>query len=505
MASLESQRQLLEELEVLEVATAQRFRKNPSLAPLAHIEEMDLVLESSRKRPHKETLLQQHELNFFGHQLQRNCLRAVSNFESESLKNEIAKLKDPLMKFGEFDIQLQKLTGKHRELGSRTNVESLLDLYRIYLSAPHEEMKESKTKRKYLLSSAAAHLREQVSASFNEVEMFGKFLDLSLYYDIYKKVTLSQESYVQYIQNLTNFSHSNNGEDYVRYLESLLTYLRRTFKNSHPLELLPEVEKEEKEERPQQDGTPNEKGEVYCKACNKFFTKETVFKGHLQGKKHKKNVATSNASVQLNDEVKKSNNSSAKQLEDQVKIMAKALENELIATVQDHERRSGLSDREKMLEFLAVEGEESEFTSAETDSENEQEEDNDDEFYSKDLPIGTDGTPIPLWLYKLQGLHRTYQCEICGNAVYKGRQQYTKHFSQPKHVHGLMCLGILETDVWSFSNISTIEDAQKLWKKMRKSRLEIQHNDENTVEVEDEEGNVMSHKDYVELKRQGLL
>lgn len=507
--SLEAQRQLLEEIEVLEAACSQRFRKNPTLASYAKISNTDEVLEPSRKRPHKETLLQQHELQFFAQQLQRDCNRAQANFKTTKLHDEVQRLTDVKMKFDQFEIQLEML--KETRGQAVSNAEELMDVFRIYLSAPDEDVKGLKVKRKYVLSRAAAHLVDLVNAAFNDVEMYGRFLDLSLYYEMFKTATLSQISYAQYLQSVTDFPHSSNSTDYLRYLESLLLYLKRQFVNSHPLTPLPNLDvAQEVKDSQLEDGKPDEKGEVYCKACDKVFAKETVYKGHLGGKKHKKNEAKLTEKPEaegtnITDETTRQRGPSGKQLEGQIKIMTSALSNELKATIQDHERRTGLSDRERMMEVLVAVGEESDFTSVESDSEENDEDDNDDEFFSKDLPIGTDGTPIPLWLYKLQGLHHKYQCEICGNAIYKGRQQFNKHFSQAKHVHGLMSLGIPESDVWSFSNISKIDDAQSLWKKLCKSRLETQHNEDNVVEVEDEEGNVMSHKDYVELKKQGLL
>lgn len=505
--ALELQRLALEEIEALEAAAAQRFRKNPALGQLAHIEPLDALLQTTKKRPHKETLLQQHELKYFGEQVQRDCLRAQAAFGGSVLTDEAGVLNDPSMKFGEFERQLAKLAAKHADKthqGANANagasVASFSALYSIYLSAPDDAVKGNKYKRRHLLSAGAAHLSELVAAAFNEVEMYGRFLDLSLYYEMYKLAVLSHDTYGEYLRGIKAFPNSRITDAYVKYLESLLQYLSRFYQNAHPLDPLPSLEQETSPLPTQQDGEPNEKGEVFCKACDKLFSKETVYKGHLDGKKHKKNVAAaaSGSSQQLKGP-------SAKQLETQVKILLQALDSELSATIEDQERRSGLSDREKMLEALAVEGEESDFTGAESDSNDEQEDDNDDEFYSKDLPIGTDGIPIPLWLYKLQGLHRTYLCEICGNAIYKGRQQYTKHFSQAKHIHGLSCLGIPEEDVWSFSHISTLEEAQALWNKIRRSRIESQQDVDNTVEVEDDEGNVMSHKDYVELKKQGLL
>jgi SF3a60/Prp9 C-terminal len=37
--------------------------------------------------------------------------------------------------------------------------------------------------------------------------------------------------------------------------------------------------------------------------------------------------------------------------------------------------------------------------------------------------------PIPYWLYKLHGLNISYNCEICGNFVYKGPKAFQRHFA----------------------------------------------------------------------------
>lgn len=505
--SLELQRQALEEIEVLEQSAAQRFRKNPALGPLAHIDPIDPVFSSSKKRPHKETILQQHELKYFGEQLERVKTRAQTVFQAETIGENVNRLQDPNYKFTGFENQLKKLAAKHKnstdngnldlDTVAHSSVSSLAQLYKIYLSASGEDVKDGKYKRRQFLSTATAHLKDQIAQEFNDVEMYGRFLDLSLYYEMYKRAVLSVESHSEYLRHVKEMPNLRNSEEYYKYVESLLKYLQRFHANAHPLDPLPAAKTETIEKV--EDGQPNEKGEVFCAACNKLFSKESVYKGHLDGKKHKKNAQSATlVDTQATQKV------SVKDMENQVKALFSALETELAATIDDQERRAGLSDREMMLETLAVHREESDFTSAETDSERE-EEDNDDEFFSKDLPLGADGTPIPLWLFKLQGLHRTYTCEICGNAIYKGRQQYTRHFSQPKHIYGLKCLGVPEEDIWSFSHISELEEAQNLWDQMKKSRQDLQLDAENMVEVEDDDGNVMSHKDYMELKRQGLI
>lgn len=501
MASLETQRQLLEELDTLGVAVAQRFCKNPALVAASGIPETDKVLESKRKRPHKETLLQQHELRYFGNQYRENCARSTKIFEQKDLAKEIASFKDAELKFAKFSSRLEELTQKHAAYGAKS-AEAVLEMYSMYLSAPEDARKVSngknKVKRRHVLSTAAAHFTSELEIMFNELELYGKLLDLTVFYDMYKVLTQSKDSYVQYLHLFDRFTYGTLSPDYTRYLESLLAYLKKFYQHTHPLgdlDSLLNMEAPKSEGGPEEteDGKANEKGEVFCKACNKTFAKESVYKGHLDGKKHKKNAQTGTPPSALANA----------SLESKIKKLTEALAPIREATTSDHERRSALSERERILENLAVLGNESEFT-GESSSDGGSSDDEDGD-YLKGLPLGTDGTPIPLWLYKLQGLHRSYLCEICGNASYKGRQQFAKHFNLAKHVHGLSCLGVPEEDMGLFNNVPTIQDAVDLWKSIKRNKKHVEDDAENAVEVEDDDGNVMSHKDYVELKKQGLL
>ena len=92
---------------------------------------------------------------------------------------------------------------------------------------------------------------------------------------------------------------------------------------------------------------------------------------------------------------------------------------------------SNLSERELQLDEQVQHDIENEFVAINNEfddddlSQNEYGDDDDNDDYLddsfKNLPLGPDGTPIPFWLYKLQGLHKQYNCEICGNISYKGK------------------------------------------------------------------------------------
>eukprot|EP00770_Monocercomonoides_exilis_P011809 MONOS_16833.1-p1 / transcript=MONOS_16833.1 / gene=MONOS_16833 / organism=Monocercomonoides_exilis_PA203 / gene_product=splicing factor 3A subunit 3 / transcript_product=splicing factor 3A subunit 3 / location=Mono_scaffold00607:13377-14765(-) / protein_length=463 / sequence_SO=supercontig / SO=protein_coding / is_pseudo=false len=140
--------------------------------------------------------------------------------------------------------------------------------------------------------------------------------------------------------------------------------------------------------------------------------------------------------------------------------------------------------------------------------EKEEEEDFDDDegsvpYNPKGVPLGWDGKPIPLWLYKLNGLNQEFKCEICGNAVYKGPKNFEKHFQEWRHAHGMRSLKIPNT--LHFHGITKISEAVALYEKMKKEVMNWSFVGSEEEEFEDAYGNVHKKKVYDDLKRQGLL
>lgn len=129
------------------------------------------------------------------------------------------------------------------------------------------------------------------------------------------------------------------------------------------------------------------------------------------------------------------------------------------------------------------------------------EEDEDAPIYNpKGVPLGWDGKPIPYWLFKLHGLNHFFPCEICGNESYRGRRNFEKHFTEAKHAYGMRCLGIPNTK--HFHGVTKIEDAKKLWEKLKGG---LEGNGLMDEEYEDSHGNVLKRNEYEDLARQGLL
>ncbi|WPK24891.1 hypothetical protein PUMCH_002190 [Australozyma saopauloensis] len=504
---METQRQLLEELDVLEWAISQRFKRNPLLAQSIGLLISDPIFDGSSKRSHKETLTQQHELKYFADQHHANRIRVIKGFERKDIDLDLAKWKDPQRKFELLLQSIKDVDLQNLDQASQTDID-LSKQFAMYLSAPIDDSHQAKKKRKYFLSAASAHINEVIDTAFTASEMYGRYVDLLVFFEMYQALGSQSITYLEYLKTFLLFETPFSGSDYLKYLESLLAYLENFYRNIHPFQKIeyPEFLPVMPDDQVIAEGVANSEGGVYCEACDKMFAKNSVYEGHLSGKKHKKNASKIDSTQSSIRE-----QSSAKDhqtiLQQKLKFMGEKLKEIIDHTINDHRRRAGLSERERILEIVAIQGDESDFTELESDSDgsnssNEMDEDN---FYGKDLPLGPDGIPIPLWLYKLQGLHRSYMCEICGNISYKGRLLFNKHFTLAKHIHGLTCLGVDEEDVGLFSNIHSIEEAEELRKKIKRAKRRREEVDEDAIEIEDEDGNIMSQKDFLELKKQGLI
>ncbi|KAI5561850.1 hypothetical protein BDE02_15G014700 [Populus trichocarpa] len=142
---------------------------------------------------------------------------------------------------------------------------------------------------------------------------------------------------------------------------------------------------------------------------------------------------------------------------------------------------------------------EEEETQADTESDDEEQ-----QIYNPlKLPMGWDGKPIPYWLYKLHGLGQELKCEICGNYSYWGRRAFERHFKEWRHQHGMRCLGIPNTK--NFNEITSIEEAQELWKRIQARQGVNKWRPDLEEEYEDKEGNIYNKKTYTDLQRQGLI
>ncbi|RLV83140.1 Pre-mRNA-splicing factor PRP9 [Meyerozyma sp. JA9] len=496
---IELQRSLLEESDIIEDAIAQRVRRNVDVVP-AEVRPQEVKdLFSTRKRPLKELVQQQHEVSYFLDKCKRQKQAFLDAKNDPAVDEELKRLEDSSGDFVEFDKMLDKIV-KHYEIQQKepSAPQDIAGLYRMYSSAPATSIATTrknkiKTKRKYILSAVAAHLT--ADSLFTPEECYGKYFDLRDLHAEYQH--FAETSYRDFLVVLQDLKRPANADPkaYVAFVQKLAKYLQSFYGRKYPFRdpgaLLSEIATEFSSE------APSEEDPLYCESCDKRFAKESVFTAHLTGKKHKKNAQRSSE----NDPV-----SSSLFEEFKARKLCEALAETLANTITNVDRQTALTEREKQIEGIGLADDDSEDTVVQSTSGSDDSSDSDrEESAFANMPLGADGTPIPPWLYKLQGLHRSYDCEVCGNISYKGRVAYNKHFGGAKHVQGLKLLGVDDDSIPLFKSISTIDEAVSLWRKIKRANRIEEGERENAVEVEDEAGNVMSRKDYLDLKKQGLL
>ena len=263
---------------------------------------------------------------------------------------------------------------------------------------------ESKQSSEDLVAVAGQDLVE-----FSGEEFFGKYLDMQNLYEKFLNVKAFRKiKFLNYLKNFADFAGVDAAKKdgkYVEYLKELLEYLVSFHQKVYPLYPISMlIEKVEFEFKVRKEHAMKGKNEWFCSACNKIFAKESVYNGHLSGKKHLKNVENSGSgdSIEL--------------LEFKIRCFAKFLKERSLATIQYVESLQTKTYEE--IEFERMQQYEEE---AEEEEEDEAEGEEGVIYNPLKIPLGWDGKPIPYWLYKLHGLNLEFKCEICGDFSYWGR------------------------------------------------------------------------------------
>ncbi|GJE84243.1 RNA splicing factor PRP9 [Phanerochaete sordida] len=391
---------------------------------------------------------------------------------------------------------------------------------------------------------------DPIALLFSGEEQYGKYLDLYANHTTYNNLkNISKRlGYLQYLDVLlaaqSTTVHNElpkdcrTTRDYELYIKSLHSYLLSFAKRAQPLvdieSQLREAEAQFslqwdtgliegwEETAPKQ---PTEAGGIWCAACQKMYSKQTVYDAHLNSKKHIKAAAKQAESgeppVNPNGPSTSENGANgasnghgavtasgskhrtAALLTHLCTGMLASLASVLNDTKSNVERRFSLTAREREQELLEQSKPKAP-VAAPTTTEGAEEEEEEERIYNPlKLPLGWDGKPIPYWLYKLHGLGVEYRCEICSDHVYMGRKNFDRHFQESRHAFGMRALGLPNTK--HFHEITRIEDALALAEKLkREGRNEI-FEQETMEELEDEEGNVYNRKTYEDLKKQGII
>jgi len=262
---------------------------------------------------------------------------------------------------------------------------------------------------------------------------------------------------------------------------------------------------------------------IWCGACQKHYSKQTVYDAHLTSKKHIKAVAKqatsqtppanpnggfpSHTPASAPNDIQKSSINPRLRNSALLTHLATALLVTLVPTLNETksnvERRFSLTAREREQELIEQTKTPPAPANNTTGQEGEEEEEEERIYNPLKLPLGWDGKPIPYWLYKLHGLGVEYRCEICSDHVYMGRKNFDRHFQESRHAFGMRALGLPNTK--HFHEITRIEDALSLAEKLKQEGRHEIFEQETMEELEDDEGNVYNRKTYEDLKKQGLI
>lgn len=505
---LEDQRFLHEDLERLESAISDRLQDEP--------------------RNIRDQLTRDHEISEFLTRIQDQSSRLITLYKdaegARAREVQAIGTGDP---FEEFYKQLGEIKSFHRRYPNEP-VENLEKAYSR--KRPHQMISGDD-------GEEPVPVLTEVDKMFSGEEAYGRYFDLTSMHEQYVNLPGARHiNYMQYLDSFDTFTAIRRADklkdEYLRYVGELASYLESFMRRTKPLEDLDKVfsgfDKEFDEEweadkvpgwstqptgaasvdAPVTEGS----GEgIWCADCQKEFKNDNVYKAHLTGKKHIKNAeARQGAGTQAsgaNGQDNKSNSMSrlkeraVAKREHRVRRLAASMQTERSDTRVNVERRQGMTERERQQEMEALFAESQQPTGQGGDNA-----DSDDEekvHNPLNFPLAYDGKPIPFWLWKLHGLGVEFPCEICGNYVHMGRRAFDKHFNEARHIYGLKCLGITATSM--FREITSIDDALKLWAKLEQDKKKQKAGTENVVQMEDSEGNVMPEKVYYDLQKQGLV
>ncbi|ETI20147.1 hypothetical protein G647_08181 [Cladophialophora carrionii CBS 160.54] len=522
---LEDQRFLHEDLERLEQAITDRVAEDPKNI--------------------KDRLIRDHQINGFLTRIQEQSKRLLDIYkDAEGLRTKEVQSLSTGEPFDEFYKQLEEVK----------------DFHRRYPNEPVENLERAYKRRR---PEEGEYIPSEVDNMFSGEESNGRFLDLTQLHEEYLNLPgVKRLTYLQYLDSFDAFEpprlpikrQNKITDQYLQYVAGLDGYLEGFVRRTRPLDDLaklflryqrefdtawdkgevPGWTKETKEQDtsagPQTEGSGTG---TWCPACEKEFTNQNVYNSHLTGKKHIKNAAakksdSANGAGTDNDGTSSRPSSlpisgtalrerAIASHEHRIRSLADLLSNERSNTRVNVERKQGMTERERQAELDALFAEDdaavlasdrraaNKRTGGGGGDDSGSEDEGDEKIYNPlKLPLAWDGKPIPYWLYKLHGLGVEFSCEICGNFVYMGRRAFDKHFSEARHIYGLKCLGITGS-AFLFREITGIEDALRLWDKIKKEKREREVKDDQVVQMEDGEGNVMPERIYLDLQKQGIL
>jgi splicing factor 3A subunit 3 len=220
---------------------------------------------------------------------------------------------------------------------------------------------------------------------FTGEESWGRFLDLNFFHELFLNLrgVRTNISYIDYLKTFQGFRHlrrQTKNEDYLKYLIQLQEYLESFLKRVQPLvnhEKLMNKTSLDFEQAWESGTAPGQKdaeqtsettngSPLFCQACQKSYSKETVYNAHLEGKQHRKNVEKTKAErIGDHDDDPEpiaghmTREQRRREISRREHAILKLCQGEQLsqvipATINNVERRSLLSDRERQVNSLLV-------------------------------------------------------------------------------------------------------------------------------------------------------
>jgi splicing factor 3A subunit 3 len=276
---------------------------------------------------------------------------------------------------------------------------------------------------------------------------------------------------MDYLYYINEFNRSsdilNEGKDavYRTYLDELAAYLLSFLDRTQPLRNMHNFYEQIRSELEGQWEkillaiVREDRDILYCSVCDKTFSKDTVLRAHVTGKKHIKNTekgTTATTNKPLDSEYlscKPSLKKDTGYLEHCMMRHGGLFSKEREEIKINIERKQSRTSEKRMEDLQVIE----ERTVEETKQEEGESDKEEKSIYNPlKLLLGWDGKPIPYWLYKLHGLGIEYKCGLCGGYTYMGRKSFQRHFEEWRYTYGLKCLGIVNSS--HFHEIISIQD-----------------------------------------------
>jgi hypothetical protein len=371
MEILERQRNAHEDIERMEQAIVVRLAEEP--------------------RTKYDSLLVQHQVAEFLTGIQQQADFLVDSYRNENSycplvpdgrltvsarKKEIESMSGSTNEYDQFYTQLAVVKDIHRRFPN-LQVE---DLERNYRKRTREEMETDR------MCHTETPLMIAISNMFTGEESWGRFIDLTPLHVKFLNLrgVRTNISYIDYLKTFQGFRHlrqQTKNEDYLNYLVQLQEYLESFLKRVQPLvnheKLMNKIGVDftacwENGTAPGQQITeadgPKNTNPLFCEACQKTYSKDTVFNAHLESKQHKKNVEKTNAEKHAKETADDdaeplqghmTREQRKKEISRREYTILKLCQGEKLAkvipeTINNVERRSLLSDRERQVHNPAV-------------------------------------------------------------------------------------------------------------------------------------------------------